>query len=205
MLDDKGFDIWADEYDESVKLSDIANAYPFAGYSLVLRKIYSEIIKKQYSRVLDIGFGTGTLTKQLYSTGCTIYGQDFSKKMVRLAKEKMPDAELYHGDFSEELVPQLKQKKYDTIVATYSLHHLDDGKKILLIRELLSLLNAGGRIYIGDIAFSTRKAMELCRESVGDEWDEDEFYFVFDELKERFPFSTFVPCSECSGVIELWG
>lgn len=169
MLNNRGFDKWADDYDETVRLSDASNVYPFAGYSVVLGEIYSRIIKKQYGRVLDIGFGTATLTKQLHSSGCTIYGQDFSEKMVQLAKDKMQNAVLYQGDFSEKLVPQLKQNKYDAIVATYSLHHLNDEKKLLLIRELLSLLNVNGRIYIGDIAFSTRKALEQCREDVGDE------------------------------------
>ena len=32
MLDNKGFDLWADGYDESVGLSDEENTYPFAGY-----------------------------------------------------------------------------------------------------------------------------------------------------------------------------
>jgi len=31
MLDNKGFDLWADGYDKSVGVSDEGNAYPFAG------------------------------------------------------------------------------------------------------------------------------------------------------------------------------
>ena len=36
MLNDNGFDLWADGYDESVGLSDEAGTYPFAGYRAVL-------------------------------------------------------------------------------------------------------------------------------------------------------------------------
>ena len=36
MLNNKGFDLWADGYDKSVGLSDEANTYPFAGYKKVL-------------------------------------------------------------------------------------------------------------------------------------------------------------------------
>ena len=32
MLSNKGFDLWADDYDESVDISDEENSYPFAGY-----------------------------------------------------------------------------------------------------------------------------------------------------------------------------
>ena len=32
MLDNKGFDLWADGYDKSVGLSEEENTYPFAGY-----------------------------------------------------------------------------------------------------------------------------------------------------------------------------
>jgi hypothetical protein len=35
MLDNKGFDIWADGYDEDVDVSDDNNEYPFAGYKKV--------------------------------------------------------------------------------------------------------------------------------------------------------------------------
>ena len=32
MLDNKGFDLWADGYDKAVGISDEENTYPFAGY-----------------------------------------------------------------------------------------------------------------------------------------------------------------------------
>ena len=40
MLDNKGFDVWAEEYDTSVKLSNEDNTYPFAGYNEIIYKIY---------------------------------------------------------------------------------------------------------------------------------------------------------------------
>ena len=50
--------------------------------------------------------------------------------------------------------------KYDAIVSTYALHHLTDEAKITFIQQLLPLLNAGGKIFIGDIAFQTREDLE---------------------------------------------
>lgn len=39
MLDNKGFDLWADAYDKRVGLSDDDNSYPFAGYKEILNQI----------------------------------------------------------------------------------------------------------------------------------------------------------------------
>ena len=85
MLDKQGFDLWADGYDEAVGLSDEDNTYPFAGYKEVLGKIFRTIMEKPGASVLDIGFGTGTLTTKLYENGCDVWGQDFSERMIELA------------------------------------------------------------------------------------------------------------------------
>ena len=101
MLNNKEFDLWADGYDKAVGLSDEGNTYPFAGYKKVLGLIFQTIMESGNAVVLDIGFGTGTLTTKLYEHGCAIYGQDFSARMIALASEKMPNAHLYQGDFSK--------------------------------------------------------------------------------------------------------
>lgn len=203
MLDNKGFDLWADGYDKSVGVSDEGNAYPFAGYKDVLGTIYKIIMDKPNAVVLDIGFGTGTLTTKLYENGCTIYGQDFSERMIELASEKMAGAHLYQGDFTQGLVEPLQAQNYDFIVATYSLHHLTDEQKVSFLRDLRDHLNPGGRIFIGDVAFETRSQLEQCRKDVGDEWDDDEIYFVVDELKGEFPELGFKRISHCSGVLSI--
>ena len=201
MLSNKGFDTWANEYDKSVSISDNKDTYPFAGYKDVQKNIFQTIMKTPKATVLDIGFGTGTLTTILYEQGCTIYGQDFSAEMIKLASEKMPLAHLYQGDFTQGLAESLKCQKYDYIVATYSLHHLTDEQKIIFIQQLLDLLNENGKIIIGDVAFKSRDELDICREKEGNKWDSDEIYFVADELKKVFPKLSFVSCSYCSGIL----
>ena len=201
MLDNKGFDLWADGYDKSVGLSDEENTYPFAGYKDVLGTIYKTIMEKENAVVLDIGFGTGTLTTKLYENGCNIYGQDFSARMIELASEKMLGAHLYQGDFTQGLVEPLLAQNYDFIVATYSLHHLTDEQKVFFLRVLQDHLNPGGQILIGDVAFDNRSQLEQCRKDTGDEWDDEEFYFVVVELKGELPELGFKQISHCSGVL----
>ena len=126
MLDSNGFSLWADDYDKSVGLSDENGTDPFAGYQMILNAIYGRVLSSSSKSVLDIGFGTGTLTAKLYEHGCMIYGQDFSDRMIELAREKMPKATFCQGDFSNGLAEPLLKQKYDAIIATYSLHHLTD-------------------------------------------------------------------------------
>lgn len=45
MLDNKGFDLWADGYDKSVQLSEENNEYPFAGYKNPLEDIFQGVLK----------------------------------------------------------------------------------------------------------------------------------------------------------------
>ena len=203
MLDNKGFDLWADGYDADVGISDDDNEYPFAGYKNILGSIYSTIMSKKNATVLDIGFGTGTLATKLYKNNCTIYGQDFSSRMIEIALEKMPNAHLYQGDFAQGLVEPLQSLSYDFIVATYSIHHLTDEQKIVLLKDLLNHLNDGGKILIGDVAFETREEFDVVREEAGNEWDEEEFYCIAEELKTEFPSLNFEKITFCSGILTL--
>lgn len=203
MLNERGFDLWADEYDKSVGLSEENGTYPFAGYRDILNFIYNDILIHHGKKVLDLGFGTGTLSKKLYDQGCLIYGQDFSNRMIEISQGKMPMAKLYQGDFWQGLAEPLKEHRYDAVVATYSLHHLSDQDKVSLLQELCHLLNEDGVIYIGDIAFRTREDLERCKKKAGDRWDDEEIYFVYDEIKKELPGLRFEPYSSCAGVFMI--
>ena len=203
MLGERDFDDWADRYDQSVAASDAAGAYPFAGYERVMDSIFSRVTARRGARVLDLGFGTAMLASRLYDAGCEVSGQDFSTRMVGIAREKMPRARLVRGDLADGLAPELADGPYDAVVATYSLHHLDDARKFALIRALLGLLSEDGVVLVGDVAFRTRAELESCRAAAGDAWDEDEIYFVFDELSREFPAATFERVSPCAGIIAI--
>ena len=203
LLDNQGFDLWANNYDRDVNLSDETNTYPCAGYRQVLGEIYADILQTGAKKVLDLGFGTGVLTKKLYDAGIEIYGQDFSGRMLKLAQEKMPAAKLHQGDLQNGLVDDLKCEKYDAIVATYSLHHLNDSKKVEFVKELQHLLSPGGVISIGDVAFVTRERLEQCRTRVGRGWDTAEIYFVSDEFCPNFVDCTFNQKSMCAGIFKI--
>lgn len=203
MLDNKGFDLWADGYDRSVDLSDEDNAYPFAGYKKVLAKIYGAIRASQGKRILDVGFGTGVLTCKLYENGYDITGIDFSERMIEIARGKMPSARLIRHDFSNGLPVDLADSKFDAIICTYAIHHLDDAAKIRFLEELRMHLHPAGRIFIGDVAFENRRERNACRELYADDWDEDEFYIAAEEITREMEGTQFEKISHCAGILTI--
>ena len=203
MLDKFGFDLWAQDYDKTVEISESGDEYPFAGYKDVLAYIYNAVRTMKAKKVLDIGFGTAVLTQKLYDDGLEIHGQDFSKNMLEIAQKKMPKAKLYEGDFTKAIDKNILSEKYDAIVATYSLHHIIDSEKKDFLKALLSLLNDGGKIFIGDVSFVDLALLESCREESKDYWDDDEHYFVYESIKKDFPKAIFEKISFCSGVLIL--
>ncbi len=178
MLDNKGFDLWADGYDESVCLSEEKNDYPFAGHKDVLGNIYNKIRLRESAKVLDIGFGTAVLISRLYDNGYNIFGIDFSEKMIKIAKEKMPNAKLIKYDFSNGLPDEIVNEKIDFIVCTYAMHHLTNNDKVVFINKLLSVLNDEGEIIIGDVMFETRLLHNECKIKEAKNWDDDEIYCI---------------------------
>lgn len=200
MLNSNGFDLWADGYDESVRLSENDNEYPFAGYKEVLNTIYKTVRAGRGNRILDIGFGTAVLTQKLYNDGYTVFGMDFSQKMLDIGKTKMPDAVLIKHDFSMGFPKELKNERFDFITCTYAIHHLTDEKKAEFIGELKAHLNPDGLILIGDVAFEKAEDLERCRRECGDLWDDDESYMVEETIKKLVQNAGFEKITFCSGV-----
>ena len=206
MLDSKGFDLWSDNYDTQVEISDEENVYPFAGYKKVLSTVYEKVRKQNPKNILDIGFGTGILAKKLYDDGYNIYGIDFSNEMLKKAKQKMPNAELLQFDFTDGLPKEFEQKQFDVILSTYAIHHIDDEAKKSYILKLLKSLNPKGILIFGDVAFETEKDMEAARKKDYEEWDDEEYYLIAERFNLWFPYlkTDFIKISYCSGVCTIY-
>lgn len=203
MLNNTGFDLWANDYDKDVQLTEESNEYPFAGYKAVLGTIHQTITRSSGRRVLELGFGTGILAKKLYDSGYIITGVDFSQAMIDIAQTKMPAARLIRYDFAAGLPECLRGETFDFVVCTYAIHHLTDAQKIDLLRELNGMLSPRGCILIGDVAFARNDELAACRASCGDDWDDDEIYPTAENLLPVFPHLQFQQISYCAGVITI--
>ncbi len=205
MLSSQGFDLWANDYDQSVHEADTNNEYPFAGYKRLMNAVYATVLQNGPKAVLDVGIGTAFLSKKLYDAGCRVTGLDFSADMLAKAQSKMPDARLLQWDFTQGIPPQLAGERFDFIISTYALHHLSYEAQSMFIHALCEHLEPEGRILIGDVSFATQEALDNCRAASGDAWDDEENYIVFSKLRETLHGcrAVFHPFSFCAGVVEV--
>ena len=177
------FDRWAPNYDESVQTLAGAESFPFAGYERVLDAICDRCSAGAGMRVLELGTGTGNLALRLYERGCRVWAADSSPSMLDAAREKLPEAVLIQADLASEW-PGSMDGPFDRVVSAYVLHEFDLSTKIEVVREAVRRLSSGGRIVIGDVAFSTRREHDLARERWRDCWDCGEHYWIADEAIE---------------------
>jgi putative AdoMet-dependent methyltransferase len=200
------FDEWAETYDKS--LSTDKQGYPFEGYKDVLGFIRNLMEVHSRTKVLDLGVGTGLLTEEAHDKGALIYGTDISTAMLKRAKQKMPKAKLHCCDFSQVLPDALKTRRYDYIVSSYALHHIDDTRKIKLIRRLKKNLATGGKIILADISFKNQRSRAACRKASGEKWDNSEFYIVASSIIKKVwdlgLKAKYHQISSCAGVLEIW-
>jgi ubiquinone/menaquinone biosynthesis C-methylase UbiE len=102
-------------------------------------------LKPEMKNILELGAGTGLLTKYLYAQ----YPQadftlvDISQQMLALAKERfsgMPNFKFTIADYSHTL----PEGKYDLIASALSIHHLNAEEKRTLYTNCRAHLNEGG-------------------------------------------------------------
>ncbi|WP_160718422.1 class I SAM-dependent methyltransferase [Isachenkonia alkalipeptolytica] len=204
MLSKENFDRWSEEYDESIQKS---KGYPFEGYYDVLGYVQGKIKGQGTVKVLDIGVGTGQLTQQLYKNGARIFGLDFSEKMIREARKKMPEAVFFQQDLNEGVPTEIREEKFDYIVSSYVLHHFHNTVKMGIIEELRNLLYPKGEILVADVAFENEEDLNRCKQKCGNEWDDEEFYMIGKEMTEALEKngleSDYQQISSCAGVLSI--
>ena len=205
MLDNKGFDKWAGDYDKSI--AESSKGYPFEGYYDVLSAVHSLIDEPMGKQILDIGIGTGLLTNELYKKGAVIFGLDFSERMITEAKIKMPNGSFYNSDMKDGIPQALRNQRFDYIVSSYAIHNLNKEEKIGLIASLRDILTASGSIVLADVSFENNDDMARCKVESGHKWDEDEEYMVIDELLDDLLQlglnARYTQVSKYAGVLEL--
>ncbi|OZV11262.1 methyltransferase [Tissierella sp. P1] len=181
------FNSWAKTYDESIR-KDYSTLNFYKNYDKLLDTVFEEAVadKKMTIKVLEIGVGTGNLSRRFLDKNYDIIGIDQSREMLNISKEKFPKLKLRLGDFLK--IP-FENNKFDVIVSTYAFHHLDEEEKIIAINEMLRVLKLDGKIIIGDLMFESQKDKgEIMKTLTKDEIEEieDEYYSNIDFLREQF-------------------
>jgi len=201
------FDRLSSTYDQDVIECDNQFQFPFAGYQNILSYIAEDInSRRDFSQVsvLDLGIGTGILASKLMPERLTLYGIDISEKMLEIASLKLQGAHLFLKDFRRGIPSELSNMTFDYIVSTYAMHHLTDDEFADYLDYLVDRLNPFGKIFIGDVLFLNNREREICRQAHLKNWDDSEYYHVYDKIVSKLKksiSSSFMKMSFCAGIL----
>ena len=100
--------------------------------------------------VLDVGCGTGALTRAVSRVAAYTVGLDLSEGMIDVARSlsAMQDNLTFEND---DLMDRRGEGTFDTIVSVAALHHLDLGEALAKLR---SMLRSKGRLFVVDVLAS---------------------------------------------------
>lgn len=101
--------------------------------------IFDMLAPKQNEKILDIGCGTGDLTKKIAEKGANPTGIDASNEMIETAKQKYPDINFIKADATS----YRSDEKFDAVFSNAALHWMTDPEAV--IKTIASVLSSGGR------------------------------------------------------------
>ena len=113
---------------------------------------YQDYLMKNISKncdcILDVGCGTGELTKKLTLFGKEIIGIDISENMLYEAKRRNYDEKISYIKTSVENYLEQTDKKFDIIISIAALHHMSEEK---ILKRMKNKLTENGKILILDL------------------------------------------------------
>ncbi|MBF0815804.1 class I SAM-dependent methyltransferase [Microbacterium paludicola] len=120
------------------------------------------------ARVLDVGCGSGQLLAHLESQGFAVAGTDPAPRMVELAREHAPGADVRLGGF--EALP-FPDGAFDAVLAVNSLQFAED--HVAALREAARVLAPGGAIGVASWAETSRNDIETVEDALAAAHDEE--------------------------------
>ena len=144
------------------------------------------------SRVLELGSGTGNLTRRIGPCR-KIVCVDVSEKMEAIAAAKLRHVQ-YRRFIRDDVIHVLDEAlgEFDVILSTYTIHHLLGEEKAVLFERIWNRLAPGGRAVFGDLMIERaeeRQAKIEQYESKGErttaEAIEEEFFWFLDDAVRK--------------------
>lgn len=142
-------------------------------------KFFADNVSEKDS-VLDIGCGNGALTYDVAKKAKTVTGIDLNEKNIKIAKDKFSRRNInyIHGD----ALTDLPDKKYDVIILSNVLEHID--KRVEFLKSAKKLSSK----FLIRVPMINREWIALYKKELGVEYRLDKTHFVeytFEEFKEE--------------------
>ncbi len=161
------------------------------------REVLDLLYLKGDEHILDVGCGTGTLTRaiarRLTAPSAEVVGLDAATKMLAVAKRKAAD--LDHIRFDAGIAEALSYAghTFDGFVSTFFFHHVNAELKRRSLEELWRVMRPGGRGVIVDVDVPRNLFGKLCAWSGYVLFQQDEIREnirgVLREVLEQSPFA----------------
>ena len=175
----ESFNQGVEKYDEERKLF-IPCLDDYYGFSVSFLKK----IRNNMNNILELGAGTGLLTKYLYekypNANYTLI--DVAEQMLEIARQRfsgVPNFKYLILDYSKEL----PQNSFDLVASALSIHHLEEDEKLFLYSNIYNKLENGGCLLNLD---QFNASSDEMNEKYTDFWFEFVYGNITPERKDLF-------------------
>lgn len=131
------------------------------------RRVVARLALDRPAAVLDVGCGTGTLTRQIYDAlpaeaTRRVCGIDAAEAMIGVARKKIgqrPGLE-FAAALAEEL--PYPDASFDRVLSTFFFHHLNYDLKVKSLAEIWRVIRPGGQAAILDVDVPYTRFGAIC-------------------------------------------